>query len=518
MRIASGHRRLGKRLLAVLVVVVGLVPNALSQDRLSRSLKLLQEGHLAAAETEAKAAVDDVTTRARAYAILGAIRLQQRIYPESEEYLRSAVRLDVRLVGAHANLGTACNFQGKFGSAAEAFRAALAQDPGNASAWHGLAQAEAAQGKYRESLEAAKPVLPELRRSVTGLLLLATDYAGLKDDTSVRGVLADWTLLPQTDATSTVNLASILKAHGYIADAITLLEDAKKTGPLSFGLSFTLAGCYLQSGDLTRASANYVVALSFDDRCIPCYRQIAAIADQQGDLDQALSYLLIATRKAPDDPDTLEAFGWVCMKKDLIDDAAKALDKALEIRPGHESTMYKRASAHVGKKEYDAAIRLLEELVNRDSNDASLDYALGSVLYLAVRLDQAEKYLRRSVELDCNVAHSQHYLGMVLEAQGRAPEAIQILEEATRRFPDYAPAFETLGTLLLKNGKFPEAQKAFERSIELKPDLLKANYQLGMLFARTGRKVEAEKQLKIYKELQAKEQSQAQQVFLLTPP
>lgn len=505
-------------LLAALTVLLGLGSIAQSQDHLSRSVRLLQEGDLANAEKEAQAAVATPSTRARAYASLGAIRLQQHRYAESEEYLRSAIRTDTRLVGAHINLGTVCNLQGKFGAAAEAFRAALAQNPINASARRGLAQAEAARGEYRASLDAAGMVLGELRKSVTGLLLLATDYAGLKDDASVRSVLADWKAMPQTDATSAVALASILETRGYLLDAIAVLEDAKKTGALSFALSFTLAGCYLQSGDLSRASANYVVALSFDESCIPCYRQIAAIADKQGDLDQALSYLLMATRKAPDDADTLEAFGWACMKKDLIDDAAKAFDKSLKIRPAHESTMYKRASAHVGKKEYEAATRLLEELVKTHANDAGLNFALGSVLYLSVRLDEAEKYLRRSVELDPNVARSHHYLGLVLEGQNRAPEAIQTLQETTRRFPDYAPAFESLGTLLFKNGHFLEAQKTLEKSIELNPDSMKAHYQLGMLFARAGNKEDSQAQLQIYKELQDKEQSQPQQVFLLTPP
>lgn len=518
MKIPIGHRNPVKMLFASLTVFLWLGSIAHSQDHLSRALKLLQEGNLSAAEREAQAAVADPSTRARANATLGAIRLQQRKYAESEEYLRSAIRYDTRLVEAHINLGTVCNFQGKFAPAAEAFRSALALNPRISSAWRGLAQAEAARGEYRASLEAAKRVLGELRKSVTGLLLLATDYAGLKDDASVHGVLADWNALPQTDATSAINLASILETEGYLADAIAVLENAKKTGPLSFALSFTLAGCYLQSGDLTRASANYVVALSFDDNCIPCYRQIAAIAEKQRDLDQALSYLLMATRKAPQDPDILEAFGWVCMEKDLIDDAAKAFDKALEIRPGHESTMYKRASAHVGKKEYEAAVRLLEELVNRHPNDSGLNYALGSVLYLSVRLDESEKYLRRSVEFDPNVANSHQYLGLVLEGQNRVPEAIQTLEETARRFPDYAPAFEALGTLLFKNGNFPEAQKALERSIELNPDSMKAHYQLGMLLARAGKKQDSQAQLQIYKELQAKEQSQPQQVFLLTPP
>ena len=53
---------------------------------------------------------------------VGAIRLQEGKYLESEEFLRDALRHNGHLLGAQINLGTACNLQGKFGPAAEAFR------------------------------------------------------------------------------------------------------------------------------------------------------------------------------------------------------------------------------------------------------------------------------------------------------------------------------------------------------------------------------------------------------------
>jgi tetratricopeptide (TPR) repeat protein len=174
----------------------------------------------------------------------------------------------------------------------------------------------------------------------------------------------------------------------------------------------------------------------------------------------------MARRKAPENPDVLTEFGWLCMKKDLIDDAA-AFDKALEIRPGHPSTTYMRASAHVGKKQYEEASRLLEKLLEKHSDDAALNYAIGPVLYLAVRLDEAEKYLRKSIALDPNQAASHHYFGLVLGGQAREDQSIQVLQESTSRFPQYAPTYEALGTILFKIGKHAEAQKALERAIEI---------------------------------------------------
>ena len=87
-----------------------------------------------------------------------------------------------------------------------------------------------------------------------------------------------------------------------------------------------------------RALDAYDAALAVAPEALPALRQAATIAEQQGQLERALSYWIRAKRLASDDPDVLLGFGRVCWMMDLLDDAEPALEKAAQLRPDGLST------------------------------------------------------------------------------------------------------------------------------------------------------------------------------------
>src|SRR5438477_363094 len=74
---------------------------------------LLNQGQRGPAETEARKALGNPSTRALALAMLGTIRLQEGKYKESTHFLTQALALNPRLVGARTSLGNAYLLQGK---------------------------------------------------------------------------------------------------------------------------------------------------------------------------------------------------------------------------------------------------------------------------------------------------------------------------------------------------------------------------------------------------------------------
>ena len=66
-------------------------------DHLKRSVQLMQQGNLASAETEARLALEDSSSKAVALALLGSIRLQQSNYEEGTEFLESAILANPKL-------------------------------------------------------------------------------------------------------------------------------------------------------------------------------------------------------------------------------------------------------------------------------------------------------------------------------------------------------------------------------------------------------------------------------------
>lgn len=511
-------------LICFLVICLVFLPARLSSsaptdlDQLQQAAELLNAGDLEGAETEAKLALRDSSTRPVATATLGAIRVRQKRYTEATEFLNTALRLNPGLVGARVMLGEVYVLTGKKVLARQVFNKVLAVDPSNREAHFALAQLESDNGNFSTSLKIAEPVLPDLRRSPDGILLLATDYAGLDQKESLLSIVHDWEGLPQPSAASSTAFASLLAKSGLTQQALDVLEKAKSSGQVSYDMALTLANLYFTNGDVSRAFGSYEAALSLNPGCVHCLLQLAKIAEQQQDPEKALAYLIKAKKEQPDNTEVLFEFGKTCLQLDLPDDAISALQTAARLRPNNDSYSYVLGSANIAKKQYEVAGKLFQALLAKHPNDSALNYAMGSLLFLEVRLDEAAKYLRKSIQLQPNQIAAYYYMGLIAEGKGENDGAIATLRDVLRRDPDYGPAYEALGGILLKQQKYAEAAQALEKAVLLNPNSVKAHYQLGILMGRTGRQEDANKEFGIVHQINAEEEKRSgMRLRILTP-
>jgi tetratricopeptide (TPR) repeat protein len=507
--------------LSVLIIFILISPvrAVFSQDHLKRSTDLLTQGDLVGAEKEANLALADRSNRAVAYAILGAIRLQQNKYVESHLLLEKALRLKPDLLGARLNLGLLYELQGNNSLARETYRQVLKADPQNFNARFFLSRVESASGKYASSLKIANPIVQDLKASPEGIRLLTTAYLKVGDTGKAKDMVAAWKELSDVLPEQSLGFAHVLAGAGLTQEAIEILEKVKRSDKFPFSVPFTLAGYYLVEKKPAQASANYELALNLNENCVDCCRFIAMIARQQKELEKALAYLIRARRLQPENPDLLLNFGRVCLEMDLHDDAIKALTRANELRPDNEETLYALGAAYVSKLKYDEAYSLFQKLAQRHPNDPVLNYALGSVLYLQVKFDQAESYLNKSIRLKPEQLAAYYYLGLVAERKGEGDRAIKIFRGILERYPNHAATCEALGTVLLKEKRYAEAQPVLEKAVTLNPRSAKARYQLGMLLGRIGKTEEASKVLETAKRLIADERAESSiELHLLMTP
>jgi len=493
------------RLAAAVCLSSALSPGSAFADEaheaLQKAAALVQDGRLQEADQQAQLALADPETRAAACSVLGAIRLQQDRLREGAELLQEAIRLEPRLVGAQLNLAQVYTLQGKGELAVPVFRRVLELDPKNATARVALARAETEKGNYRRSLELAKPALAEFKQSPEGLLVLLTDLLKTGDRPAAAALTEDAERLGEVPPAWSVSFAELLLKDGLVAEGIGVLEHARKAGPRSYELAFALGGAFQVKGDPARALEAYDEAIALNPASTTALSQAAMVAEKQGELERSLSYWMRAKKLAADDPQILLGFGRVCLKMDLLDDAEAPLVKAAGLKPAEPAYQYTLAVQRVGKRQYEAAQALLEPLALKKPQDAQLQYALGSVLYMQGLLAEAGARLRESLRLDADQVASPYYLALVARDQGQNAEAIERLEELLRRYPDHAASCEALGGLLMNGQRYDESERLLRKAVALNPKSVKANYQLGLLLARTGRKEEADKQLATAKSL-----------------
>jgi protein O-GlcNAc transferase len=352
------------------------------------------------------------------------------------------------------------------------------------------------------------------------LMLLVIDYLGLGQKDSARELVSDWMALGKgVPPALAIEFAKRLIEQGLVPEAIQVLEKARGTGPAWFELAFTLGGAYVASGDTKRASEYYQQAANLNNRCVLCFRQMAKIAQHEGEKEKALSLLIKAKALEPENPEVLFEFGRLCLEDDLSRDALPALERAVQLRPEDDRYRYVLGSAYVSRVRYEEALAIFHALVKKHPEDPVLNYAMGSVLYTeGTDLEGAEKYLRISINLQPNQVGAYYYLGMVMFQKGDQDQAAGIFHELLQRYPDHLGSLEQLGTILVKQRKYDEAQQVLEKALRLDPNSLTGHYQYSLLLARLGKREESERHMQIAKRLEDERKARSKTEFYLLNP
>jgi len=484
---------------------------ALAQiDHIQAAANLLDQGETSRAESEARLALRSPDTKALALAMLGTIRLQQAKYGESVQFLNQALALNPKLVGARTSLGDAYVFTGEPALARNCFQKVLQIDPGNFNARADLFRLEASQGKFQQSLDVGRPIMPQLLASDEALAILASDYGALGKKDDLSGLVAYWRKLPAASVDSSLDFGGVLLRAGLTNEAAEILDGAEKQlpeHPLS-SVALRLGNAFLALGHLEQAEKNAQLALSIAPNCTACYQTLAAIAQRQYNSEKALAYLVTARRQAPDDPEVLFEFGNVCLERNLLDDALAALTKAVELSPENDSYVYALGSANVGHGDLPKALSLFQQLLKKHPNDAGLTYAIGAAYFLQTKYSDAEAALKQSLAARPDQIAAAYYLALTYDAIGDDDRAIPVFRDLIKNHPTHSPSYIKLGSLLVRAHQYEEAKQYLEHGIALDPDSVEAHYQLGLLLRRMGKPAESDAQLAESQKLEAAQRAQ----------
>jgi tetratricopeptide (TPR) repeat protein len=479
-------------------------------SHIEAAARLLSNGDTAQAEVEARKAMQSPSTRALALAMLGTIRLQQGKTDESTKFLVQALALNPRLVGARTTLGNAYAFDGKPDLAAKCFREALKLDPANFDARFDLFKLEALQGNFQQSLDLARPIVPQLLESDEAIVILASDYGALGRNDDLRNLASPWQRLPAPSDDAALDFGSTLLVYGMKAEANRVFEDEEArlpSRPLS-SVVLRLGNAFLALGMLDQAERDSQRALSLAPDCVACYQTLAEIAERQDNSEKALAYLVAAKGRAPEHPDVLFQFGKVCLERNLVDDALPALTHAVELKPDNDSYVYALGSANVARGNLPNALALFNRLLEKHPNEAGLTYAIGAVYYLQTKYSEAEASLKQSLAAQPNQIAASYYLALTYDAIGDDDRAIPIFRDLLKKHPQHAPSYVKLGGILVRAHQYEEAQGYLERAVSLDSDSVEAHYQLGLLLGRLGKPEESETQFAQSRKLEAEQRAQ----------
>ena len=277
---------------------------------------------------------------------------------------------------------------GKGEEAREAFELLLARYPKHSEGLFqlGVLYAQAnrpkeAEALYQKSFEANPGNASGLRAILRGLLVKNQPEAALK---LVKAKMATYPGHPDL----TLALADTELQAGHLDQAISgyqaLLKDLEKNPRGSVDIHLRLAECYKGRGDLQpalahlnqahqllpddplvlhnlgvihdmlgkkeQAKAFYEASLRIDGEDATVLNNLAVLmAENGGNLDQALTYAQRARQKAPHELAFTDTVGLIYLKKNLVDDALYVLQDLVNKQPGEAIYHLHLAEAHLRK-------------------------------------------------------------------------------------------------------------------------------------------------------------------------
>ena len=178
-------------------------------------------------------------------------------------------------------------------------------------------------------------------------------------------------------------------------------------------------------------------------------------------------------------------------KQGKVDEAIKAAEQALKLRPDFEIAYYNLGNLYMRLGRTDLAQGYFEEALRLSPNYAEAHSNYGQLL--AERGDVAAGigHFRKAIALNPSVARAHLNLAVALVKTGRMEEAVAPLQRAIALSPEAAEPVYYLGSVYAAQNRYAEAEAAFNQALRLRPDFAPAHQSLAQLLEMQGRKEQA---------------------------
>lgn len=156
------------------------------------------------------------------------------------------------------------------------------------------------------------------------------------------------------------------------------------------------------------------------------------------------------------------------------------------------------------------ALSTFRRALAQNQSLSNAHYYAGLALIHLDQPQEAAKEFQAELAVDPSNSEAQYHLAYALLQQSRIAEAKTILSDVIAAHPNHAEAQYQLGKILLDEGRAADAITHLEMAARLSPEKDYVHYQLQAAYRKDSRPADAERELKIYREIKARNRSAVQ--------
>jgi len=417
-------------------------------------------------------------------------------------------------------------------------------------------------GLTEESIQHYKRALELNPRSYSAHYNLALADVREHKLAEARAELEAAVALDRSQADAAYNLGMVLLELHEPVGALAPLRHARTLNPGRADVAFNLVRAQLEAGQVTEAQNEARTSAKHFASDFQWNAAVGQLFLQNALPKQAASYLLVANRIHPNDPETRHQLALVCLQSGQADEvlnliadpktsddyylrassyyasrrfeqADKESETALAMSPDNPQILVLRARLLQRAGEQDSALVMAQKAISLVP-DWDEPYYLAGISYYFIRrydlaeqnlaravelnpkaaralflqyislanlgkIPDAERCLRRAIDLDPQDARLHCHLGILLLRKNEKAQAEASLRKAIQLNPAYGLSHFELGKLLVSSQQFESSAAEFEQSIKYDPGLSAAYYQLGLAYSKLG---EADKSTQMFAEFE----------------
>ena len=329
--------------------------------------------------------------------------LQRRLAPT-----RSVAAFDAYLRGLH--LARAPASRERSSQAAEAFRAALAEDAGFARAQAALCTTETARFEYWNDVDAHERALVACARAATF------------DPVPPEAALA---------------LGNLHRVGGGFDQALAEFARAAADPATAAMAQVGIAKVHAARGEAGLAERHFKQALALAPGSARIYAEVGFQAYRDGRLDDAIAHYRQALELAPDDAGSWNTYGFLHMLGSDTDEAARAFERSIAIRPTAD-VLANFGTLRAWSGDHEASVALYRRALELDPDDYINWGLLGDGLRVSGAPSgevveayvEAERRVRRYLDIDAGDGYAQAALAWYCANLGKRTEALERVQAA----------------------------------------------------------------------------------------
>jgi tetratricopeptide (TPR) repeat protein len=391
------------------------------------------------------------------------------------------------------------------------YEEARAMDPENADAQLYIGALLAEEGKYEEAVKYFEGLTKNKKFANTYLAWYYVGRIRVQQNTPKSIELAekafDKALSVKPDfSDAALALAAVYQNKGKVKKAIDLLAAFQDRHGPNANVAEVLAPLYMDQEKFDQAYQQFEIAAESDPDDLNVILKMAHILFTQKKYDAAISQLEKLLARVPDSDKVRYFLAAVYMEKGSYDLAIKNFEQVPPASPLYLQAVVLQAHSYRVMEKKDKALAVLKEALKIRKDVPQFYSSLAALLSENKDYEQAMLVIREGVERFPNNTDLRFLLGTLFDKIGKVEQTIDEMNKVLEVNPDHAQALNYVAyTYADQNKNLDQAEAMARRASEIEPEDGYIMDTLGWTLYKQGRVVEAIRALEIAFKLKADE-------------